>query len=30
MIMDIEHKVPPETFEFEELKKLIKELQDGQ
>jgi hypothetical protein len=30
LIMELEHRVPPETFEFEELKKLIKELQDGQ
>ena len=29
LIMELEYKVPPETVEFEELKKLVKELQDG-
>ena len=30
LITELEHKIPPEVVEFEELKKLIKELQDGQ
>ena len=29
LITELEHKVPPETVEFEELKQLVKELQDG-